>query len=423
MAERGFVISDLHLGGGAAEPELEDFKQDEQLVSFVDAISDPDTTLFINGDFVDFAQIPPYETPSQRDFLWTEADSLAKLELALTAHHASFEALARFVGKGGQLRILIGNHDLDFVWPEVQKRMRQVVGERLGFTVGEELYHGVVIEHGYTFTPENCPRDPKKFVLTTEDGKTDYLERVWGTDFMLHFYNDLERRYPFADNVKPMLSVMFHGLKNQWIGAKDVVSLVVFLKRRGVSWKGIASSLLGDEQVTLPTLVASLESEEWQSALVARAQSDPAFEAELAQAVRALPPQDRAALADPSAPARTELPNPDLGAQGGTQVMGIFRDGRERRAAKEWLAMGTVTHVVYGHTHVLVDGDLDGRLYNPGTWLPHLDLAQSGVREKIQRYGLTLEMLRDESLYTAERWAVRIVPEKGLSSRVSLERV
>ena len=29
------------------------------------------------------------------------------------------------------------------------------------------------------------------------------IERVWGTDFLLGFFNDIEHEYPFAGRVKP----------------------------------------------------------------------------------------------------------------------------------------------------------------------------------------------------------------------------
>jgi hypothetical protein len=358
--------------------------------------------------------------------LWSEAESLQKLETAMRAHGRAFDGLAELLRKKGRLCVVIGNHDLDFAWPAVQARLRERLGnpdrEQLRFTIGEERFKGVVIEHGYSFTPENCPKDPKRFIHTWAEDSRQYLERVWGTDFMLQFYNDLERTHPFADNVKPMISVLYHGLKNRWVGGTELVRLLVFLRRRGLPWSAIASSVLSNERIDATTLAGALEEDQWKAAFIERLQSDPSFEKELERAVVQLSPADRAVLAHEGT-VRTELDQGELVGEAPGQVMGIFRDGRERRAAKRWLAERDVTHVVFGHTHVAVDGDLDGRLFNTGTWLPHLDLADEGVRGKIKRHGLTLEMLNERSLYTAERLAVRIIEEPQLASRVELIRV
>src|SRR5688500_16923201 len=102
-----FVVSDLHLGAGDFEPELEDFDQDEKLAAFLDQIARPGVTFFINGDFIDFAQIPPYDVPEPHHLLWTETASLTKVRLATNAHPLVFSALAEFLKKGGVLHMLV----------------------------------------------------------------------------------------------------------------------------------------------------------------------------------------------------------------------------------------------------------------------------------------------------------------------------
>ena len=81
--------------------------------------------------------------------------------------------------------------------------------------------------------------------------------------------------------------------------------------------------------------------------------------------------------------------------------------------------------VVFGHTHEIVDGgllegDLKGQLFNPGTWLPSLDLSLAYVREKIREDGLSLDMLKDPTLYTKARRAVRIDANPGERASVSV---
>src|SRR5262249_18123825 len=282
---------------------------------------------------------------------------------------------------------------------------------------------GVVIENGHSCTPENCPKDAASFVHTWTDagGHTrDYLERVWGTDFMLSFYNDLERKYAFADNVKPMASVMFHGLRAGWVGGRELVRLVVFLKRRGVPWRGLASSILDDAPPPVANdVLVGIAEDAWRGAVIQRVTDDPEFVSQVEHALAERPAEDQQLMAE-AEPAAIEIEDPDLAHERGGAVLGLFRDAREERAARSWLKMGSITAVVFGHTHVIVDGGLDGCLYNPGTWIPHLALQTPAVREKIKAHGLTLDMLNDKSLYVTERRAVHLVPDGNNRTKVKL---
>jgi hypothetical protein len=407
MGERAFVIGDLHLGAGRGDP-LEDFFDDEALAHFAERIAGAETTLYLNGDVIDFAQIPPFEVPRPAHLLWGEAASLAKLEAALAGHPDFFRALARFLASGARLHVLVGNHDLDLAWPRVQARLRAALGDppgdRFAVSIGAARWAGVHIEHGYQFTPENCPRDPERF-FHEERGAT-YLERVWGTDFMLQFYNRLERDHPFADNVKPTLAIAWYGIRNRWVGGREIVRLLLFLKRRGLPWRALLDAVLAPAgPVDAATMAGSFADPSWQRAVAERASTDPAFMAEVQAEAAALDDQERALLL---APEQVTLVDPRLDPGETAATLGLFRDDRERRAARDRLSSPGVTAVVFGHTHAIVDGELDRRLFNPGTWLPHLDLASPRVRELIARSGVTLEMLSDRSLYAVDRRAVRI---------------
>jgi UDP-2,3-diacylglucosamine pyrophosphatase LpxH len=418
----GYVISDLHIGGGDADPKLEDFFQDEAFVGFVDGVRGPDATLFINGDFIDFAQIPPYDVPVPRHLLWPESASLEKLEHACRAHGACFDALARFA-QAGELVIHIGNHDLDLGWPAVQRRLSQRLGGgRVRFELRSSRWHGVHIEHGHEFTPENALEAPEVWKhrwAAPGQQAVEYLERVWGTDFMLEFYNGLERAYPFADNAKPTATVAFHGLRQRWIGGRELVRLVLFLKRRGVPWSGLSSALLGDEN-TVDKVVDGIDDREWQTMLETRRREDAAFEAEIVTAAATLSPDERAILAGPSAPlgVASQLPG------GPSATLGLFRDDREHRAARDRMSEAGVTHVVFGHTHDVVDGELQGTLFNPGTWIPSLDVRADSVQAKLRvAGGLSLELLGDHRYWVTDRRAVEIRPNPPHTAQVRLLRI
>lgn len=416
MAEDAFVIGDLHLGAGESDP-LEDFRQDREFVAFIDGLRGPGQTVVINGDFVDFAQIAPFDVPKPRYLLWGEASSVQKIGIAIKEHAACFEALGRFADRTGTVIVLEGNHDLDFYWPAVQniarRAMKATRGDRVIFNLGALVYHGVHIEHGHRFTAENCPRG-ESFVHVFEG--REYLERVWGTDFMLSFYNELEKKHPYADNVKPMLTVLYYALKNKWVGAVELLRLLVFLKKRGVPWSAIPS-MLDEESPDAGAVMGAFSEEPWQR-LVADCAADAGFVLDLRDAIAQLDRNERSLLADPEQVA-TEV-EPDA-VREVRQTLGLFREDREFRAAKERLSHKGVTHVVFGHTHEVVDGALGERLFNPGTWLPCLDLKDPMVMQKIKAAGgLTKEMLSDDKLYTVERRVAHIVVNPTYAARVEL---
>jgi len=420
MTERCYVVGDLHLGAGPGDP-LEDFRDDDAFAKFCERIAGPETTLVLNGDIVDFAQIPPFDVPKAAHLLWPEAASLLKVELALAAHRDFFAGLEKFVAKGGRVRALIGNHDLDLVWPSVQLRIGAALGmpphDQLEFIIGATRFHGVHIEHGHHFTPENCPRVPDNFVYDGPGG-VRYVERVWGTDFMLQFYNDLERRYPFADNVKPMLKVVWHGLRQGWIGGRELARLFLFLKGRGLPWQAIWGAVLSEpEPLTPASAAAAFEDLDWKAAILERASTDDAFMDEVNAGLAELEPAERRLAAEAI---QIETVAPEAVVRSAT--LGLFRDDRELRAAEDRLGQAGVTHVVFGHTHTIVDGALDGRLFNYGTWLPSLDLKSAHVTAKIAAHGLTLDMLGDHALYAVDRRVVRIDAKPPYQADVRLVR-
>ncbi len=418
MPKRAYVISDLHMAGGDADAALDGFRQDDTFARFVDRISDAETTLIINGDFLDFVQVPPYDVPKPAHLLWTEESSVRKLEAIHKAHEACFQALERFLAAGGRMVVLPGNHDLDLAFAGVQEKLagwlKPPSAEQLCFAVGSHVFHGVHVEHGYEFTPENCPANPTEFFHQwTEGDGAVHLERVWGTDFMLQFYNQLNREFPYADKVKPLSSIIYHGIKNHWLKGRHFVRLLLFIKRRGLPWGGITSSVLADETEP-PTFrdVLGQADDNWRGVLMERYREDPDFVADIEAAIADLDDRDKAAL---SAHSDIELPEDPFTRPKDETTLGIFREDREVRHARTLLERDGITAVVFGHTHHAIDGNalgdthpLRGCWFNSGTWLPHLDLERGDIRQKIHAHGLTRDMLGDDSLYATRCVAVEL---------------
>jgi UDP-2,3-diacylglucosamine pyrophosphatase LpxH len=136
------VVSDLHLGEdlrpGAAnvsylrhlvvlERELERF-----LAHYTEhRLDGRPWSLVINGDMVDFMSImilPDGEAgddPEDRLYGlgFGERQSQKKLERVIVRHQGVFGKLAEFVRAGNELVIVIGNHDVEFHYPSVQRTM------------------------------------------------------------------------------------------------------------------------------------------------------------------------------------------------------------------------------------------------------------------------------------------------------------
>jgi UDP-2,3-diacylglucosamine pyrophosphatase LpxH len=138
------VISDLHLGedlrpGGAnvsylrhlatLERELEKF-----LAHYTQhRLDGRPWRLVVNGDMVDFmsVMILPEDSPEEGDddedrlygLGFGERQSQKKMERVIARHQGVFKRLGEFVAAGNDLVIVVGNHDVEFHYPSVQKTL------------------------------------------------------------------------------------------------------------------------------------------------------------------------------------------------------------------------------------------------------------------------------------------------------------
>ncbi|MEO0602756.1 MAG: hypothetical protein AAF211_15040, partial [Myxococcota bacterium] len=136
MAEPHFlVISDLHLGEDLGSSIRTTEALEEALISFFDhhrAQGGP-WCVVINGDMLEMvgivmlpeaAPVEPGELhPHDERYGLGGREQAAAIKMrAMTAHHAAvFRAMARFVGAGHRIAVVIGNHDIELHWPEVQR--------------------------------------------------------------------------------------------------------------------------------------------------------------------------------------------------------------------------------------------------------------------------------------------------------------
>lgn len=265
------IISDLHLcDGGPREDFLDDDERD--LVRLLaDLGRQTPTELMINGDFIDFIQIQP------RPYMWagntldaSEQESLEKLELALAAHAPTLDGLAQLAGRGATIRFNYGNHDIDLVWPAVQRRLKAQLGvserdPRIVFGWSHTA-PGVYIEHGQQADPANSFGDMRTLIHTDPQG-IPRLERPWGTRLVEEFFNRLEEidGLEMLDNVRPRLRaaaiIISYGLRHPLMYPALRRGIVVVLQALAVIQTDrdveLAAGQLGVSPAALHLIVAA----------------------------------------------------------------------------------------------------------------------------------------------------------------------
>ncbi len=410
-----YIISDLHLCDGS---RVEDFRSDDEraLVSFLFQLGrSRSALLIINGDFIDFVQIQP------RSQMWldakldaTEADSLEKLDAAFRAHGPVFDALSRFVAAGHRLRFQPGNHDIDLVWPQVQARIRERLGQKHvhnSITFGHAWHdQGLYVAHGHQSDPVNSFANGQD-VLHPDPQGVLRLERPWGTRLVEEFYNKIEvlDGCDMLDNVRPRMQaaviIIKHAILQRHMhatlhaGVQVVVDTLAQLNteedvtnaaeqlgvsRQVLSWIASVAGWLGVRgrpQYTpkglgaLPRFAPSLQTAYTYGANL----RDGGQLAELAPVVDKDQPADR--LAPKSADDREPEPL-EYSALGSRRLLGY--------AASLAAQHPDLRAICFGHTHLAITPALavdrlpgwpiaasTARFFNSGSWTRTLDLAQA----------------------------------------------
>jgi UDP-2,3-diacylglucosamine pyrophosphatase LpxH len=238
-------VSDLHVGGGPNDPGDDHVYHKQQFSQFITMLRDSlegqagEIELFINGDFLEFAQVNPGAyTLGSAKFWCSEAESMQKLEPILQGHPNIFAALKEFSSQGNRVTMAAGNHDVELFWGDVQKRLQEVAGP-ISFALGEEWftrYDGrLKIGHGHQVDPANCFESWWNPILAGPDGVAR-LEMCPGTLFMVKFVNWLEGEFPFADNIKPVTQLASILWKEDRASLRAIPSLHLERKWTTPNW-------------------------------------------------------------------------------------------------------------------------------------------------------------------------------------------
>jgi UDP-2,3-diacylglucosamine pyrophosphatase LpxH len=140
VGDRFVLISDLHLGGGAAAaaagPAFADpFDQDEALLQFLGHLGRRQDghhyRLVLLGDTLDFLRVP---VTGRRAGLYARNDieAIGQLERIHGAHSAVFAGLATLLAGGAGVDVVVGNHDIELARPAVRARLRALLRDRHG---------------------------------------------------------------------------------------------------------------------------------------------------------------------------------------------------------------------------------------------------------------------------------------------------
>lgn len=202
------VVSDVEMGAGGPR---DDFPQSDHLGRLLAAYGDgayrevPITIVF-NGDTFDLLKT------SHRDGYPTRIDAdvaVAKLLRVTASHPGFFEHLRRFLrgDRARRLAFVVGNHDLELAFPEVQAILGSLFGapEQVLFP-GQRLQIGDVrIEHGFQADPVFTADPEAPFV--EEAGRT-ILNLPWGAVALLEVAMPLSETFYPLDRLRPRRAVL-----------------------------------------------------------------------------------------------------------------------------------------------------------------------------------------------------------------------
>lgn len=215
----------------------------------------------LGGGVTDTVPMTQDENEKRDGLVTSELKSAWKLGKVGEGHPEFFKALAEFVWKGNDLVLVKGNHDVEFYWPKVRKKFVELLNDALvqkkdtqrdpqkviaqkdtqdeilkkweesyffeneksiwtdkGTLKGtlqfcEEFYQDgpLYAEHGNQHDPANKFREFKYPVHplfpAASDAKNNkgeaLIEFPFGSIFVRYFFNEVEKYFSYADNIKP----------------------------------------------------------------------------------------------------------------------------------------------------------------------------------------------------------------------------
>lgn len=198
MLKNIFILSDIELG---KKDIFDDFKDEAGLLKFFTKITNEKgkNTLILNGDTFDFLKMSYHDKFTHHI---TEEISLWKMEKIIESYPKVFQALKKFLAKTpNKIHFNIGNHDFDLMWPGVQKRLKEILGNEkkicfAHYFENNELHveHGNQVDYFYKI-------DIDKPFLTYR--KKKLLNLPIGSVAIIKYFLALKEQFPFEEKVYP----------------------------------------------------------------------------------------------------------------------------------------------------------------------------------------------------------------------------
>ncbi|HUT52733.1 MAG TPA: hypothetical protein VM658_05025 [bacterium] len=227
------ILSDAHMGDKQtmernAASRASQARELEHLFDYYreNRVDDKPWRLVIAGDLLDFVEVTAL--PSEDELkeagiklnrnrrkyglAGTPRESAWKLGRIVTDNRPVFASLAAFIMAGNELFIISGNHDVNWIFPEVREKflellaglapegdqVREAIASRVRFNPWFYYEPGELwVEHGHQFDPYNS----FEYVLAPLHPRKNEVAPTIGTLAQRYFTNLLSNLNPYAENV------------------------------------------------------------------------------------------------------------------------------------------------------------------------------------------------------------------------------
>lgn len=436
--KRLFVISDLHIGGDypdkseAASRGFRICTHVDELVAFIRWVTtrarqeSVDTELVINGDLVDFlAEKSDSRNPASGEiesgwhpFIGDPQEAEKIFRRIIDRDKMFFSALKDLLAAGNRLTITLGNHDIELSFPALRRMLIEELdadGKRFSFIYDGEAHQigNVLIEHGNRYDEWNVvTHDALRRVRSVQSRMEPFLDAARGFEapagsfLVAGVMNEIKARYPFIDLLKPeseaaipILLALAPEYRSRIVA---IAKLIASSRIHVVGGDGLPSQAgdiaevegpLGREmsgEAVIRNILQARLGAAYMSEFASATHTEPGFgnivQGESAAGdiqggdLRTLWSILRLSFAAPSDPVIARLPIL-LAALEGTR--GDFSFDRQReiapyQSAAQRLLQRGFRLVLFGHTHLAKEMNLDGGTYiNTGTWADILPFPET----------------------------------------------
>jgi UDP-2,3-diacylglucosamine pyrophosphatase LpxH len=203
MRKEVIILGDIEMGGGTL---TDDFIADDSLAKLIKKYASKKNSveLVFNGDTFDFLKCPYINESGRRTYPRhvTTKISLKKLHDIHLAHKIVFDALNNFLKKNeNQVTFVIGNHDHDLFFKEVQKELKKMITSKKNVSFGLNYKkYGIYTEHGQQYDFLNRINKKKPFVKYKGQ---KILNIPWISLGIISNFLTLKEEHPFLERIFP----------------------------------------------------------------------------------------------------------------------------------------------------------------------------------------------------------------------------